>query len=192
MNLNTSHDTREFCCGSIAASRHVLKEALQVLAERLGLKIRIATIRHYCSKHNPIEHRLFLHIMRACQGVVFHSVAIAKQFMEKTKTCRGLQVTVDILTGVYVTGKSCAENFLEKMRIIFETNFLAGTTGQPYKQSDLGKLLLTKSIMTFSTISNIGGYLIGFYAIWQFHENHQHLPFHARSQIKSKRLQEKT
>ncbi|MGZ8908283.1 MAG: ISAzo13-like element transposase-related protein [Methylobacter sp.] len=28
----------------------------------------------YCSKYNPIEHRLFAHITRACQGVVFHSV----------------------------------------------------------------------------------------------------------------------
>jgi len=44
------------------------------------------TIRPYCSKHNPIEHRLFPHITRACQGVVFHTLDIAKQFMEKAKT----------------------------------------------------------------------------------------------------------
>ncbi len=148
MNLNTSHDTSEFCCDSIAhwwehygcghypnacrllllcdgggsnaANRHVFKEALQALAERLGLEIRVAHYPPYCSKYNPIEHRLFSHITRTCQGVVFHSVAIAKQFMEKTKTCKGLKVTVDILTGVYVTGKKCAENFLENMRIIFD------------------------------------------------------------------------
>jgi len=148
MNLNTSHDTSEFCCDSIAhwwkhygckhyptarrllllcdgggsnaANRHVFKEALQALAELLGLVIRVAHYPPYCSKYNPIEHRLFSHITRACQGVVFHSVAIAKQFMEKTKTCKGLKVTVDILTGVYVTEKKCAENFLENMRIIFD------------------------------------------------------------------------
>jgi hypothetical protein len=148
MNLNTSHDTSEFCCDSIAhwwkhygcqhypnagrllllcdgggsnaANRHVFKEALQALAERLGLEIRVAHYPPYCSKYNPIEHRLFSHITRTCQGVVFHSVAIAKQFMEKTKTCKGLKVTVDILTGVYVTGKKCTENFLENMKIIFD------------------------------------------------------------------------
>ena len=74
----------------------------------------------YCSKHNPIEHRLFPHVTRACQGVVFHSVAIAKQFMEKTKTSTRLKVTVDILTGVYKTGKKCAANFIENMSIIFD------------------------------------------------------------------------
>ncbi|MBT9585292.1 hypothetical protein IV102_18250 [bacterium] len=33
-----------------------------------------------------IEHRLFPHITRACQGVVFHSIEIVKQFMEKAST----------------------------------------------------------------------------------------------------------
>ena len=148
MHLNTSHDTSEFCCDSIAhwwqqhgcnhypnarrllllcdgggsnaSNRHVFKEALQKLADQLGLEIRIAHFPPYCSKHNPIEHRLFPHITRACQGVVFHSVAIAKQFMEKAKTTTGLKVTVDILTGVYATGKKCAANFLETIRIIFD------------------------------------------------------------------------
>jgi hypothetical protein len=148
MHLNTSHDTSEFCCDSIAhwwnqhgrwhyprarrllllcdgggsnaANRHVFKEALQKLSDQLGLEIRVAHYPPYCSKHNPIEHRLFPHITRACQGVVFHSLAIAKHFMEKAKTCTGLKVSVDILTGVYEIGKKCAANFLENMRIIFD------------------------------------------------------------------------
>jgi len=150
LHLNTRHDTSEFCCDSIAhwwkqhgcrhypkarrllllcdgggsnaANRHVFKEALQKLADQLGLEIRVAHYPPYCSKHNPIEHRLFPHITRACQGVVFHSVLIAKQFMEKAKTRTGLKVTVDILTGVYATGKKCAVDFLETMRIVFDDN----------------------------------------------------------------------
>ena len=148
LHLNTSHDTSEFCCDSIAhwweqhgcrqypharrllllcdgggsnaANRHVFKEALQALADRLGLDIRIAHYPPYCSKHNPIEHRLFPHITRACQGVVFHSLDIAKQFMERAKTSTGLTVNVAILTGVYVTGKKCAADFLATMRIVFD------------------------------------------------------------------------
>jgi hypothetical protein len=148
LHLNTSHDTSEFCCdsvahwwqrqggkhypnarrllllcdggGSNASNRHVFKEALQKLADRLELEIRIAHYPPYCSKHNPIEHRLFPHITRACQGVVFHSLAIAKQFMEKAKTTTGLKVTVDILTGVYETGKKCAADFLTTMTIRFD------------------------------------------------------------------------
>lgn len=148
LHLNTSHDTSELCCDSIArwweqhghrqypntrrllllcdgggsnaANRHVFKEALEKLADRLELEIRVAHYPPYCSKHNPIEHRLFPHITRACQGVVFHSVAIAKQFMEQARTSKGLTVTVDILTAVYATGKKCAADFLNTMRIIFD------------------------------------------------------------------------
>ncbi|MCX7114007.1 MAG: ISAzo13 family transposase, partial [Proteobacteria bacterium] len=148
IHLNTSHDTSEFCCGSVAhwwerhgsrqysgssrllllcdgggsnaSNRHVFKEALQALADRVGLDIRVAHYPPYCSKHNPIGHRLFPHTTRACQGVVFHSVSIAKHFMETAKTATGLKVTVDILTGVYETGKKCAADFLENMRIVFD------------------------------------------------------------------------
>lgn len=148
MHLNTSSDTSEFCCdsvahwwrqhgvknypharrllllcdggGSNASNRHVFKEALQKLANQLGLEIRIAHYPPYCSKHNPIEHRLFAHVTRACQGVVFHSVAIAKKFISMTKTTTGLKVTVDVLSGVYVTGKKVASDFLANMRIIFD------------------------------------------------------------------------
>jgi hypothetical protein len=59
----------------------VFKEALQQLADRLGLNIRIAHYPPYCSKHNPIERRLFAHVTRACQGVTFHTLDIARQFM---------------------------------------------------------------------------------------------------------------
>ena len=106
--------------GSNASNRYVFKETLQKLSDQLGLEIRIAHYPPYCSKHNPIEHRLFSHVTRVCQGVVFHSVAIAKCFMAKAKTSTGLKVTVDILTGVYVTGKKCATDFIENMRIIFD------------------------------------------------------------------------
>jgi hypothetical protein len=106
--------------GSNAANRHVFKEALQALATQLGLEIRIAHYPPYCSKHNPIEHRLFPHITRACQGIVFHSLAIAKQFMEQARTSTGLKVTVEVLAGVYETGKKCAADFLENIRIVFD------------------------------------------------------------------------
>lgn len=93
---------------------------MQALADCLGLEIRIAHYPPYCSKHNPIEHRLFPHITRGCQGVVFHTLDIAKQFMEKAKTTTGLKVTVDILAGIYETGKKCAADFIQNMPIVFD------------------------------------------------------------------------
>jgi hypothetical protein len=139
IHLNSSSDTSEFCCNSVAhwwtqhgikhyphakhllvlcdgggsnaSNQHVFKEALQKLADCLGLEIRIAHYLPYCSKHNPIEHRLFAHVTRACQGAIFHTVDIARQLMAMTKTETGLKVTVEVLSGVYVTGKKWQPTF---------------------------------------------------------------------------------
>lgn len=148
INLNTSHDTGELCCDSIAlwwdehghaaypqaqcllilcdgggsnsAKHHLFKEDLQGLANRLGLELRVAHYPPYCSKHNPIEHQVFPHITAACQGVIFHTVEIAKQFIERAKTSTGLSVTVSILDKVYATGRKYAEGFKEHLKILFD------------------------------------------------------------------------
>lgn len=148
LHLNISHDTSEFCCdslrlwwenegrahypsarrwlvlcdggGSNATNRYVFKEALQALADTLGIEIRIAHYPPYCSKHNPIEHRLFAHVTRACQGAVFYSVEVAKRLMEQTKTAAGLKVVVRVIDKAYQTGKKCADGFCEAMRIVFD------------------------------------------------------------------------
>ncbi len=106
--------------GSNSASRYVFKEDLQKLADRLGLEIRVAHYPPYCSKYNPIEHRLFPHVTRACQGVVFHTVQVVKALMEKTKTRAGLEVTVNILDKPYEIGRQCADEFKKNMKIVFD------------------------------------------------------------------------
>jgi hypothetical protein len=148
VNLGTSHDTGEFACDSIerwwqekgralypraasilllcdgggsnSASQYLFKEDLQRLVDRLGIEIRVAHYPPYCSKYNPIEHRLFPHLTRACQGVVFESVGLVKGLMEKASTRSGLRVTVDILEKVYQTGRKYAEGFKEDMKIVFD------------------------------------------------------------------------
>ena len=148
INLNTSHDTGELCCDSVAlwweqygckaypqakrllilcdgggsnsATQYLFKEDLQRLANRLRLELRVAHYPPYCSKHNPIEHRVFPHITRACQGVIFHSVDIAKQFIERAKTRTGLHVTVSILEKAYAIGRKYAEDFKKTMKIVFD------------------------------------------------------------------------
>jgi Rhodopirellula transposase DDE domain len=106
--------------GSNASNRYVFKAALQTAANRINLEIRVAHYPPYESKYNPIEHRLFPHVTRACQGVVFVSVALVKQLMEKAKTKTGLKVTVDILPGIYPTGVKAPVGFKEAMPIVFD------------------------------------------------------------------------
>ena len=74
----------------------------------------------YTSKYNPIEHRLFPHLQRACQGVIFSRVEGVKELMEKATTKTGLHVSVHILTKVYTTGRKVAVDFKEQMRVIFD------------------------------------------------------------------------
>ena len=148
VNLGISHDTSEFACdsverwwesrgrmlypratsilllcdggGSNSASQYLFKEDLQRLVDRIGIEIRVAHYPPYTSKYNPIEHRLFPHLTRACQGVIFHSVELVKELMEKAKTSTGLEVTVDILDKVYQTGRKYAADFKETMKIMFD------------------------------------------------------------------------
>ena len=144
----TSHDTSEFACdsfrhwwtthgsqnypnatsilvlcdggGSNSSRHYIFKQDLQALADELGIEIRIAHYPPYCSKYNPIEHRFFPHVTRACQGVIFTSVALVKELMERTSTTTGLKAVVHILDKVYHTGRKVADGFKKHMDIVFD------------------------------------------------------------------------
>jgi transposase len=148
LHLGTSHDTSEFACdhlrdwwtghgrrhypqatsililcdggGSNSSRYYIFKQQLQTLADQIGIEIRIAHYPPYCSKYNPIEHRLFPHVSRACQGVVFKSVELAGRLMEKTHTKKGLNVFVKIVRKTYKIGRKVAKDFKETMRIVFD------------------------------------------------------------------------
>ena len=148
VHLNTSHDTSELACDSLAAwweghgrsaypraakrlvlcdgggsnsaSRYVFQEQLQGLASRPGVEIRVAHYPPYCSKYNPIEHRLFPHLTRACRGVIFRTLETVRDYMSKAGTTTGLEVEVSILAKAYETGRKCAEGFRESMKIVFD------------------------------------------------------------------------
>ena len=149
LHLNTSHDTSELACDSLAAwwdeygradypaakkllvlcdgggsnsaTRYVFKEELEKLANRLGLEIRVAHYPPYCSKYNPIEHRLFPNVTRACRGVIFYTLETVRYYMSKTETTTGLEVKVSILEKVYATGRKCTAGFKKTMKIVFDS-----------------------------------------------------------------------
>jgi len=72
--------------GSNPSNSWLFKQDLQQLANQTGLEIRVAHFAPYCSKHNPIEHRVFPHVTRACEGMILKSVDIVKSLMERTAT----------------------------------------------------------------------------------------------------------
>jgi hypothetical protein len=148
ITLGTSHDTSEFACdslrqwwytqgkqdypqatsililcdggGSNNAHQYLFKADVQKLADEIGVEIRIAHYPPYTSKYNPIEHRLFPHVTRACRGVIFKSLDIVQYFMARTSTQQGLCVTVRLLDKIYLTGRKVAEGFKQTMPILFD------------------------------------------------------------------------
>lgn len=148
IQLGTSHDTSEFACdslrywwftygrqhypnapailvlcdggGSNSSRYYIFKQDLQALADEIGVEIRIAHYPPYCSKYNPIEHRFFPHVTRACQGVIFTSLELVKELLEKTSTTTGLKAFVHIIDKVYAIGRKVAADFKENMRIVFD------------------------------------------------------------------------
>jgi len=108
------------CGGSNNARYYLFKEELQKLSDELNLDIRIAHYPPYTSKYNPIEHRLFPHITKACQGVIFKSVELVNNLIAKTKTTTGLKVVTNILNKTFETGRKVSDGFKENMRIQFD------------------------------------------------------------------------
>ncbi len=148
VTLGTSHDTSAFACDSIrhwwwsfgcktyptAASilllcdgggsnssrTYLFKVELEKVVQEIGVEIRVAHYPPYTSKYNPIEHRLFPHLTRACQGVIFSSVELVKELMSKATTKAGLEVDVTILDKVYETGRKVSTALKKQMRVIFD------------------------------------------------------------------------
>jgi len=86
----------------------------------MGIEIRIAHYPPYTSKYNPIEHRLFPHVTRACEGVIFKSIELVKSLIEKTSTKTGLRVIVNLIDKVYDKGRQVMDGFKENLPIIFD------------------------------------------------------------------------
>ncbi len=148
LSLGVSKDTSEFLCdnlryhwqngiaeqypeademlllmdggGSNSCLHYIVKEDLQNLANELGITLTIAHYPAYCSKYNPIEHRLFPHIQRSWDAVVFENYEIVKEQVEKTTTAKGLKVAAWINEKMYQTGRKYSENFKETMTIVFD------------------------------------------------------------------------
>lgn len=107
--------------GSKSCHKHLFKEDLQRLVNDLRIPIRVAHYPAYCSKFNPIERRLFCHVTRACQGVLFDSLHTVMRLIQKTRTQQGLAVTVRILDKLYEGGRTVSDAFKKRMPIVFDT-----------------------------------------------------------------------
>jgi hypothetical protein len=148
MHLGISHDTSEFAAdtvqewwrhyggqrypnadallllcdsgGSNGCRRLGFKEELQRVAESTGLVIRVAHYPTGCSKYNPIDHRLFPHLTRACQGVFLTALEQVRDLMRKATTKTGLRVYARCLRQIYETGRQASVQCAEQLNIYLD------------------------------------------------------------------------
>ena len=74
----------------------------------------------YCSKYNPIERRLFPHVARACQGMLFDTIDTVVRLMRRASTTTGLQTTVNVIRRAYEIGRKVADDFKAATTILFD------------------------------------------------------------------------
>lgn len=143
LTLGNTHDTSAFVCDNLAHfwqsdlqwkypnaewmlllcdgggsnnSRHYLvKEDLWFLAQVLDINIVVAHYPPYCSKWNPIEHRLFSQVHQTWKGAVFHNIQIVKELADKTQTKTGLEVKTWINSKQYEIGRKPTSIFTENI-----------------------------------------------------------------------------
>ena len=113
--------------GSNNVRHYIFKEDLQRLVNKIEIPIRVAHYPPYCSKYNPIEHRLFPHFTRALSGVVLKTVEWVKKLDRRTHTSKGLKVTVGILKKFYETKREATDRFLENIPISHDDLLPTGT-----------------------------------------------------------------
>jgi hypothetical protein len=103
--------------GSNGSRSRLWKAALQTLAERIGLKLRVCHFPPGTSKWNKIEHRMFSHITQNWRGkpLVSHEVII--QLIAHTTTAAGLKVRASLDRNRYPTGEKVSRAEFARIKL---------------------------------------------------------------------------
>lgn len=109
--------------------RHfIFKQRLMLFAKETGLSFIVCHYPPYCSKWNPIEHRLFSQVHRAMEGVVFSDYQTVQKLIEQTSNKTGIAVAVrlnlkEYAIGLKVDKKEIASNRVAHHPDIPELNY---------------------------------------------------------------------
>lgn len=106
------------CGGSNGYRVPLFREHLQRLANGLNKVIRVCHLPPYCSKYNPIDHRLFCHVSRSLKSVMARSVEVLRDAIAHTTTTTGLKVVVELARKVYKAGIKASPDYLQDEPVI--------------------------------------------------------------------------
>jgi hypothetical protein len=100
------------CGGSNGYRVPLFRQQLHRLSQRLGRTFRVCHLPPYCSKYNPIDHRLFCHLSRSLQAMQLTSIDVVYQAMQQTTTHTGLRVVCELAKKIYASGVKASPEFL--------------------------------------------------------------------------------
>ena len=101
--------------GSNSSSHKIVKQDFMDLANRLNMRILVMHYPPYCSKFNPIEHRLFSQITRSWNGAPLMSAEDAAERAAMTTTKTGLKVYADINNKTYDINRKVDESYEKRL-----------------------------------------------------------------------------
>ena len=112
-----SHTMLLLCDGGGANSclHYIFKYDLVKMANQLKMNILVAHYPAYCSKYNPIEHRLFSQITHTWDGKPLINIEFVKELTKRTKTKTGLEVKVRINDKTYLTKRQAPQEFKDNI-----------------------------------------------------------------------------
>lgn len=99
------------CGGSNGYRVPLFRERLFELSQRLERTIRVCHLPPYCSKYNPIDHRVFCHLSRSISSMQLTSIEMIYDAFSSTTTSTGLRVVCEIAKLQYEKGIKATPEF---------------------------------------------------------------------------------
>jgi hypothetical protein len=106
------------CGGSNGYRIGLFRQQLQQLANGLGKVIHVCHLPPYCSKYNPIDHRLFCHLSRSLKSLLLQSIEFIRQAIARTTTRQGLRVVAELARKLYPSGVKASLEYLHQETVI--------------------------------------------------------------------------
>lgn len=100
------------CGGSNGYRVPLFRQQLHELSQLLDRTFRVCHLPPYCSKYNPIDHRLFCHLSRSLKATQLTSIDVIYEALNQTTTRTGLHVVCEIARKHYVAGIKANPEFL--------------------------------------------------------------------------------
>jgi hypothetical protein len=100
------------CGGSNGYRVPIFRQQLYRLSQSLDRTFRVCHLPPYCSKYNPIDHRLFCHLSRSLNALQLTSIEVVRDAISNTTTRTGLRVVCELAKKQYARGVKAEPKFL--------------------------------------------------------------------------------